>query len=55
MFNIKTFLTYCVTKSLPCVVHFIQVDMQDKSRFNSPLKILSKQCLPPPTKLNKIM
>ena len=31
-----------VSNSLRSVVHFIQIDMNDKHRFNSPLKILSK-------------
>lgn len=34
--------SFPVVKSLRCVVHYIQVDMEDKHRFNSPLKILSK-------------
>ena len=34
--------SFPMVKSLRCVVHYIQVDMEDKHRFNSPLKILSK-------------
>ena len=37
-----------VSNSLRSVVHFIQIDMNDKHRFNSPLKILSKEKLPNP-------
>ena len=31
-----------VSNVMRSVVHFIQIDMNDKFRFNSPLKILSK-------------
>ena len=46
--------SFPVVKSIRCVVHFIQVDMEDKHRFNSPLKILSKDKLPSPNSVSHI-
>ncbi len=41
-------------KSLRFIVHFVQIDMQDKQRFGCAMKILSKQKLPKPNDVNYI-
>lgn len=42
-------------KNCRSVVHFIRIDMGDKGRLNTVVKVLSQQTLPKPIDIEKIL